>query len=70
MKSKNWLLDHSGSAIDRVGPQIEVGFAEARLQLQRPLGIAQPVVRDLAERLHHVGHFAVLVADAAFLARF
>src|SRR5262249_55112403 len=59
----------AGHALDRVGPQIEVGFAQARLQLERALGIAQPVVRDLAQRFHDIGHLAVLVGDLACLAR-
>ena len=56
-------------ALDRIGPEVEIGLAEARLQLERALRIAQPIVRDLAERFHHIGDLGVLVVDAALLAR-
>ena len=56
-------------ALDRIRPEIEIGLAEARLQLERALRVAQPVVRDLAERFDHVGDLGILVVDSAFLAR-
>ena len=55
-------------AFDGIGPEVEIGLAEAGLQLERPLRVAQPVVRDLAERFHHVGDLGVLVVGAALLA--
>ncbi len=59
----------AGHALDRIGPEVEIGLAQARLQLERALRIAQPVFGDLAERLDHVGDLGILVVDAAFLAR-
>ena len=55
--------------LTRIGPEVEIGLAEAGLQLERALRVAQPVFRDLAERLHHVGDLGVLVVGAALLAR-
>ncbi len=34
---------------DRVAPKIEIGVAQPRLQLERPLRIGQPVFTNLAE---------------------
>ena len=56
-------------ALDRVRPEVEIGLAQARLQLERALRVPQPVVGDLAERFDHIGDLGILVIGAAFLAR-
>ena len=57
-------------ALDRAGPQIEIGAAEACLQFERALRIGKPVLRDMADGLDHVGHvFGQIAFDFAFLAR-
>ena len=45
----------AGHALGRARPQIEIGAAEAGLQFERALRIGQPVFRDLADGLDHVG---------------
>jgi hypothetical protein len=51
-------------------PQLEIGLAEARLDLDRALRIGQPVFGDVTERLHHVGDLVGrLDLDVAVLAR-
>ena len=59
----------AGHALDRIGPQIEIGLAQARLQFERALRIAQPIIRDLADGFHYVDDLGVLVVAAAFFAR-
>ena len=60
----------AGHALDRAGPQIEIGAAEAGLQFDRALGVGQPVFRHLADGLDHVGDVVGQFAfDLAFLAR-
>ena len=60
----------AGHALDRAGPEIEIGAAEAGLQFQRALRVGQPVFRDLADGLDHVGDVVgQFVFDLAFLAR-
>ncbi len=56
-------------AFDRIRPQVEIGLAEARLQLERALRVAQPVLQHVAERLHHVGDLGIVAVDPALLAR-
>ena len=41
----------AGKPLGRRGPQIEIGFAEPGLQLERALRVGQPILRDLPERL-------------------
>ena len=60
----------AGKPARRGAPEIEIGLAELRLQFRRPLVVRQPVFRDGAEGLHHLGDFARrLVAGFAALAR-
>jgi hypothetical protein len=59
----------AGHAPGHMRPEVEIGLAQLRLHLQRALRIAQPIVRDLAEGFHHVGHLGVLVVDLAFFPR-
>ena len=59
----------AGHALDRIGPQVEISLAQARLQFERALGIAQPIVRDLPDGFHHVGNLGILIVAAAFFAR-
>ena len=60
----------AGHALDRAGPQIEIGAAEAGLQFDRALRVGQPVFRHLADGLDHVGDvFGQVAFDLAFLAR-
>ncbi len=56
-------------ALDRVGPEVEIGPAETRLHFERALRIAQPVVGDLAECFHHIGDLGILLVDVTFFAR-
>ena len=60
----------AGHALDRVRPQVEISFAQARLQFERALRIAQPIIRHLADRFHHIGDLGILIVVAAFFARF
>ena len=59
----------AGHALDRVGPEIEIGLAQTRLQFQRALRIAQPIIRHLADGFHHVHDLGILVVVVAFFAR-
>ena len=59
----------SGHALDRIPPEVEIRLAQARLQLEGALGVADPVIHDLAQRFDDVGHLRILVVDTALLAR-
>jgi len=59
----------AGHALDRIGPQVEISLAQARLQFERALGIAQPIIRNLADGFHHVGDLGILIVAAALFAR-
>jgi hypothetical protein len=60
----------SGHALDRRGPQVEIGAPEARLHLDRALGIDQPIFRHAAKRLDRVAHILGGVGlDRAVFAR-
>src|SRR5262249_49753145 len=61
------LARHS---LHRVGPQVEVGFAEIELQFDGTLRVLEPVLGDMPQRFDDVDEFGVFAVDLALLARF
>ena len=59
----------AGQAACGMRPEVEIALAERRLELERALGVGEPILGDLAESLYHIDEFGVVGVDSAGLAR-